>query len=88
MFDHAPLTADIPIIKKFVPDKQYIIIKNSKEKDKFIFELIEIIKKVNIGYLINKDLLELIVQEFENNSDVIWYKHSRCVNITKHSKAW
>jgi len=64
LFDYAPLTVDISIIKEFVLDKQYMIIKNSK------------------------DLLELIVQEFENKSDVIWYKHLRYVNITKHSKAW
>jgi len=82
LFDHAPLTVDIPIIKKFVPDKQYMIIKNSEEKDKFIFELIETIKKVNTGHLIYKDLFELIVQEFENKSDFIWYKHlSKLQNI-------
>jgi len=33
-------------------------------------------------------LLELAVQEFANKSDIIWYKFSKCINITKHSKTW
>jgi len=84
--DHTLLTVNISIIKKFVTDKQYTIIKNSKEKDKFIAELIEAIKKINTKQLIDKDSLELTVQEFANK--VIWYKHLKCINITKHSKAW
>ena len=30
--------------------------------------------------------LFLPVQEFANKSDIIWYKFSKCINITKHSK--
>jgi len=36
----------------------------------------------------NKESLKLAVQEFANKSDIIWYKHLKYVNITKHSKAW
>jgi len=86
--DHAPLTVDISIIKEFVSDKWHTIIKNRKEEDKFIAELIEAIKKINTEQLSNKALLELAVQEFTNKSDVIWYKFSKCINITKYSKAW
>ena len=88
--DHAPLMVDILITKEFVWDKWHMISKNSKEKDKdkFIFELIEAIKKIDTGHLIDKDSLGLIVQGFANKSDFIWYKHLRCVNITIYSKAW
>ena len=79
---------NIPIIEEFILNKRHTIIKNNKEKYKFIFELIEAIKKINTKHLIDKDLLELTVQEFANKSDVIWYKHSRYINTTKHSKAW
>ena len=36
----------------------------------------------------DKDSLKLTVQEYTNKSDVIWYKHSKCINITKYSKTW
>ena len=85
--DHASLTADISIIKKFVLNKWYAIIKNSKEEDKFIIELIDAIKKINTEWLMNKESLKLAVQEFANKSDIIWYEHLKYVNITKHSKA-
>jgi len=84
--DHALLTVDIFIIEEFVLDEWHTIIKNSKEKDKFITELIDAIKKIK--WLINKESLKLAVQEFTNKSDVICYKHLKYINITKHSKAW
>ena len=86
--NYALLIVNIPIIEEFILNKRHTIIKNNKEKYKFIFELIEAIKKINTKHLIDKDLLKLTVQEFANKSDVIWYKHSRYINTTKHSKAW
>jgi len=82
--DHAPLTVDISIIKEFVPNKQCIIIKNSKEKDKFITKFIEAIKKLTLNNSAIKSCLNL---QFANKSDIIWYKFLKYVNITKHSKA-
>jgi len=69
--NHTLLTVNISIIKEFVPDKQHMIIKNSKEENKFIFELIKAIKKIDTRNLMNKNLLELAVQEFANKSDII-----------------
>ena len=46
------------------------------------------IKKIKSLHLIDKDLLELAVQEFTDKSNLIWYKHSKYINIIKHSKAW
>jgi len=67
--------------------KQCTIIKNSKEENKFIFELIEVTKKIDTLHLIDKDLLEFAVQEFTDKSGLIWYKHLKCIKITKHFKA-
>ena len=37
--------------------------------------------------ILDKESLELIVQEYTRILESIWYKHSHCVNITKCSKA-
>jgi len=58
--------------KGFVQNKRCTIIKNSKEKEKFIFELIEAIKKIDTSYLVDKELLKLIVQEFVRSLDLMW----------------
>jgi len=36
----------------------------------------------------NSKVLEQIVQLFVSNTERIWYKYSKVVNITKHSKNW
>jgi len=46
------------------------------------------IKELNTIHIHNKENLESIVQEFTNNTNDIWYKYSKLVNITKHSKSW
>jgi len=66
--------------------KRYTIIKNSEE-DKFIAELINNIKRLNTENLTSKVTLKQTVQIFADKSDVIWFKHSKLINITKHSKA-
>ena len=59
--DHTLLTVDISIVKEFVPNKWCTIIKNSEEKDKFITNLIEAIKKIDTKQISSKDSLELAV---------------------------
>ena len=56
--DHAPLIVDISIFEKHVLTKQCTIIKNSKEEDNFINELIISIKRIDMENLISKDALE------------------------------
>ena len=62
--DHAPLVVNISIINEFIQNRQFIIIKNSKEEENFIFKLIEIVKEINISCLESKELLKVAVQEF------------------------
>jgi len=64
------------------------LVKNSKEKENFITELIEVITKLNTKNISSKETLEQIVQTIANDIDRIWFKYSQVVNITKHSKAW
>jgi len=80
--------ANIHITEKFIQNKRYSIIKNSEEKEKFTSELIEVIKKMNTSYLVDKELLELTIQKFARSLDFIWQKHLKQINIMKYSKAW
>ena len=64
----------------------YVIIKNSEDKDNFIAELIDFIKRLDTKSLMNKNGLNRKVQEFANIADHIWFRHSKLINITKHSK--
>ena len=77
---------NIHIIEEFLQNRKHAIIKNNKE-EKFISELTEAIRKIDISYLENKESLEFTVQEFARSVDCMWQKHSKCVNITKHSRA-
>jgi len=86
--DHILLTINIAIFEEDIQTKKHIIIKNSKEEDKFIIELIEAIKELNMDSAQSKEALEHIIQMFTNYTKKIWYKYSKIVNITKHSKVW
>ena len=63
-----------------------MIVKNSEEEN-FVDKLIGTIKGLNTKNIQSQKVLEHIVQPFANDIKRIWYKHSKFVNITKHSKA-
>ena len=88
LLDYTPLTVDITIIKEYIQTKKHTIIKNSKEEKNFLAELIETIKGLNMEHISSKDILKQIVQQFADDMEKIWFKHSKIVNITKHSKSW
>jgi len=58
--DHAPLVVNIHISEEFMQDDRYTIIKNSKKEIKFICEVIENIKKIDILHLINKEFARIL----------------------------
>ena len=46
------------------------------------------IRRINTDHIKSKKNLEQIVQDFMCNIDKFWFKHSKFVNITIHSKSW
>ena len=52
--DYALLTVIVPIIKEHVQTKKHTLVRNSKEEEKFIAELIDAIAKLNTKNISNK----------------------------------
>ena len=69
--DHILLTVDIVIIEEYVQTKKHTIVKNSEEKKKFLAELIETIKGLNIELISSKKVLKRIVQKFTDNTEKV-----------------
>ena len=84
--DHTLLTINTTIIKEHIQTKKHIIMKNSEEEKNFLAKLIEFIKGLSIEHISNKENLEKIIQEFTDNTEEIWFRYLKIVNITKHSK--
>jgi len=78
----------ILILEEHIQTRKRTIIKGSEEEFKFIANITNLIKSLNTIHISNKENLEHIVQEFVHNTDEIWFKHSKIVNITKHLKSW
>jgi len=86
--DHASLIVDISIFEEHIQTRRHTLVKNSKEENKFVNKLIETIKEMNTKNIYNENVLNQVVQEFASAIERLWYKHSKIVNITKHSKEW
>jgi len=86
--DHAPLTISITIIEEHIQTRKCTLVKNSKEEEEFIEELTKVIARLNTENISDKEMLEQTLQIFSNNTDRLWFKYSKVVNITKHSKVW
>jgi len=59
--NYAFLVVDISIIEEFIQDKRRIIIRNSKEEEKFVSKLISIIRNINTSNISSKELLKEVV---------------------------
>ena len=86
--NHTLLTVNIAIIEEHIQTKKYTIVKNSEKETNFLTKLIDLIRRLDTKCISSKKVLEQIVQEFADNTKKIWFKHSKIVNITKHSKLW
>jgi len=56
--DHVLLTVDITITEEYIQTKKCMIVKNRKEENNFLTELIETIKRLNTGHILSKKILE------------------------------
>jgi len=86
--DYAPLIVKISIFKENIQIRKHTIVKNSKEEYNFVTDVKNLIRDLNIFHINSKEDLENVVQRFTNNMNNIWFKHSKLVNITRHSKLW
>ena len=86
--DYIPITLDISIIEEHVQSRKWSLVKNSEGESQFIDKLISFIKSLKTDAIQSTIALEEIIHLLTNNIKRIWYKYSKKVNITKHSKAW
>jgi len=61
----------ISIFKENIQIRKYMVVKNNKDKNNFIAEVIILIKDLITNYINSKKDFECIVQEFTNNIDNI-----------------
>ena len=71
LLNHAPLTINIMIIEEHIQTRKYTLVKNSKEEENFIIELIKVITKLNTENISNKETLKQIVQIIANDTNRI-----------------
>jgi len=57
------------------------------EEEGFVNKLMNIVDNIDTTNISDSKLLKRIVQEFMAISENLWNKYSKCVKITKHSKA-
>ena len=84
--NHVPLTVNIYIFEKHVQTRKQKLVKNNKEEDHFLEDLIEVIKEINLANLWSIEALKSTIQLFAYHMDRIWYKYLKITNITKYSK--
>ena len=77
----------ISIFKEDIQTRKCTIVKNSEEEHSFVIDIKNLIKGLNTNYVNNKDDLEVIIQDFANNMNDIWFKYLKLVNITKCSNS-
>ena len=78
----------ISIFEEDIQTRKCTIVKNSEEEHNFVIDIMNLIKDLNINHINSKDDLEVIIQNFVKNTNNIWFKYSKLVNITKCSNLW
>ena len=86
--DHALFTVTIPIVEEHVEKSKQTIAKNSKEEANFVNEIATSFSYMDASTISNIDELEEVVLKFTDIVDQAWFKYSKPVRITKHSKSW
>ena len=86
--DHVPLMISIFIIEEHIPTHKRTLTKNSVEEVEFVNKVIASFAKVDASNISNVLDLDEIVSIWADIVDRSWMKHSKLINITKHSKSW
>jgi len=77
----------IPIVEKHVNSSKHSIGKYSEEVS-FIKDVSLIFKNLNTFNILDSSSLNKLVNDFAQEIEHTWKKHSKIVNIMKHSKSW
>ena len=80
--DHAPLTVNISIFEEHIQTRKWTLVKNSKEEEYFIKELIKAIKKLNMENIQSKEFLEQAIQSPFSHLQVTLKEYS--INLKSH----
>jgi len=86
--DYALLIVIILIFDKNVQTKKHMIVKDSDKENNFIAKLIVAIRGIDTNDIWNIDSLKDTIQSLAYDTERIWAKNSKIVNITKYSKSW
>ena len=86
--DYTPLTVTIPIVEEHINSSKCSIGKDSKEEVLFIKDVSLIFRNLNTSNILDLSSLDKLVHDFAQEIEHAWEKHSKIVNITKHSKSW
>ena len=74
---------NIVIKEEFIPEKKWTIVKNNKDKARFVKDLIRKFGSIDIANISDKPTLKSIVQSYADIVESSWISHSHWVNITK-----
>ena len=64
MSDHAPLTIVILLVEEHINTRKWTIVKNSDKEQKFIKDLSESLRKIDISNIVDFLYLDKIVNNF------------------------
>jgi len=86
--DHAPFTITITIKEEYMMNTKLSLSKNSKQEEKFIKEVIYVFKSLDTTNLIDRELIEQIVDKLPTSIEQAWNSNTRRAKITNHSRIW
>jgi len=65
---------------------KFFLLKNNKEKEEFIKEVIHAFKSLNTTNLLDQESLEQVINLLAVSIEQAWNANTKRVKITKHSK--
>ena len=86
--DYALITVKVSICEERISYTWWLLAKGSDEENQFIENVIQIIKNVNMTIIQNTETFKKVIQSILSNIEKSWWKNSKPIKITRHSKAW
>jgi len=86
--DHAPLAVEIAIQEEINQNVKSTLVKDSDEEADFLQGLSHVLCSTDTTDIHNATDLESAVNTYAITTEALWFKYSKCPNITRHSKEW